>query len=297
MRTTPAAGTASRPDKSSAWRTNQVFAAHLALSDLQSGRFFHSEKMSRAALDLAGTHEDKGGFIVFVNDWSASIAREGGRLTAGTADFSIQLDLLTRKAPVLHGDSGYSRKGESPEEASCYYSVTRLEAAGTVSVGGRELKVRGTAWMDHEFSSAPLNANLAGWDWFSLQFSDGSDLMIYLMREKNGEWSPVSSGTYVYPDGKSIRLSSNDFRVKALNGWKSPHSGAVYPSSWSLEIPPVGLRANIRPNLADQEMQSPESTRVTYWEGSVRVEGTAGQAPVQGEGYVELTGYAGPVQF
>lgn len=125
--------------------------------------------------------------------------------------------------------------------------------------------------------SAPLGPRLAGWDWFGVQLSDGSELMIYLMGAKSGEYSPVSSGTFVDREGKSTRLSSKDFRVRVLDTWKSPHSGALYPALWLLEVITLDLRIKIFPNMADQEIQTPGSTRVTYWEGSVRAEGSGAQ--------------------
>jgi predicted secreted hydrolase len=286
------------PARPSAWRTDQVFIVHAAISDISSNEFLHSEKTSRAALQLAGAREREGRFEVFVDGCEAVIAPGLHRLSAKAADFSFTLDLVPRKNPVVHGESGLSRKGDAPGEASCYYSISRLEAAGSVIVGDREKPVHGTAWMDHEFMSAPLDLRFAGWDWFGLQLSDGSELMIYLMREKSGGYSPVSSGTFVDKEGKSTRLGSKDFRVRVLDTWKSPHSGALYPALWLLEVITLDLRIKILPNMADQEMQTPGSTRVTYWEGSVRAEspGAQGRA-VAGEGYVELTGYAGPVEF
>ncbi len=296
IRTVPADKEIEQPGRKSAWRADQVFAAHAALSDISSNEFHHSEKMSRAALNLAGTREDEKGFEVYLNRWKATIAPELHHLSAQSVDFSFDLDLIPEKGPVAHGESGYSRKGEETGEASCYYSITRIQAKGTVRVGGREKLVRGTAWMDHEFSSAPLNPGLAGWDWFSLQFSDGSDLMIYLMRKKSGEYSPVSSGTFVDKDGKPTRILFKDFRISTRDTWKSPHTGAVYPSSWLLEVIPLDLRVSIVPNMADQEMQTPGSTRVTYWEGSIRAEGSRpGDRRITGEGYAEFTGYAGGV--
>ncbi|MGA2935497.1 MAG: lipocalin-like domain-containing protein [Syntrophobacteraceae bacterium] len=287
-----------RPGRPSEWRADQVFVVHAAVSDISSNEFLHSEKMSRAALQLGGVREREGRFEVFVNGCEAVIAPGLHHLSAKAADFSFTLDLVPRKNPVVHGESGLSRKGEGPGEASCYYSFSRLEAAGNVTVGGRERPVHGTAWMDHEFMSAPLGPRLAGWDWFSLQLSDGSELMIYLMREKNGEYSPVSSGTFVDSEGKSTRLFSKDFRVRVLGTWKSPHSGGIYPALWLLEVNTLDLRIRILPNMADQEMQTPGSTRLTYWEGSVRAEGSGPQGrAVTAEGYVELTGYAGPVEF
>jgi predicted secreted hydrolase len=294
VRTAPAATDTTWPEKPSAWRTSQVFAAHAALSDISHTRFYHAERMSRSALGLAGTREGGGGFEVFVDGWKADIKPSVHQLLAKGPDFSFDLELTPEKKPVPHGDSGYSRKGEEPDEASCYYSIPRLAVAGKAVIDGREKTVSGTAWMDHEFSSSPLNPKLAGWDWFSLQFQDGSDLMIYLMREKSGRVSPVTSGTFVDKDGKTVHLSAGDFRITTLSSWKSSHSGAIYPSTRILEVFPINLRVTIVPNMEDQEMQSPDTTHVTYWEGSVRANGSGpGGRPVSGAGYAELTGYAG----
>jgi predicted secreted hydrolase len=297
MGTVPAFKGKPPSEKQSAWRSDQVFAVHAAISDITSDRFLRFDRMSRAALELAGAREAEGTFKIFVNGCSAAITPANHLLRAKSADFALSLKLIPLKDPAAHGDSGWSIKGECPGEGSCYYSIPRLEVSGNVSVGGREKSVRGTAWMDHEFSTTPLNPRFAGWDWFGLQFSDGSELMVYLMREKNGEHGPISSGTFVDRQGKQVRLFAGDIRLHTLEKWKSPHSGALYPSSWLLEIVPLDLSIRIAPNLADQEMQSPGSTRITYWEGSIRAEGSAGGRTIDGNGYAELAGYAGPVRF
>jgi predicted secreted hydrolase len=298
VRAVPARKAAPNSGKPSAWRADQIFTVHAAVSDIASNEFHHDEKMSRAALELAGTREEADRFEVFVDNCGAAIAPGLHRLSAKAADFSFSLDLVPLKKPVAHGKSGLSMKGDGPGEASCYYSVSRLKASGNLTIGGRQRPVRGTAWMDHEFFSAPLNPRFAGWDWFGLQFSDGSELMVYLMREKSGEYSPVSAGTFVDREGKTTPLFSGDFRLRAVRTWKSPHTGAIYPASWLLEVIPLDLRINIIPNMDDQEMQSPNSTHITYWEGSVRFEGSEAQGRnIDGEGYAELAGYDGTVQF
>lgn len=298
VRTTPPGTGEPNPERVSAWRTCQIIAAHAALSDISGKVFLHSEKISRAALQLAGTGEDGDTFLVWLDDWMASISPDMHKLDARTPEFAFRLELAPLKRPALHGNSGYSLKGEGAGEASCYYSITRLRVDGRLSVLGREKRVGGTAWMDHEFSSAPLGSQFAGWDWFSLQLKDGSDLMIYLMRDKMGRFHTISSGTYIAKDGRVVHLSSSDFRIEPLKTWKSPHSGASYPSLWRIEVFPLDLRLTVEPNLDDQEMQSPESTRVTYWEGTVSAKGTvADGVPVTAEGYVELTGYAGDTVF
>jgi predicted secreted hydrolase len=296
--TSPAQKKSPPSGKASAWRTDQIFMAHAALSDISSNEFHHWDRMSRAALGLAGAQNVDGEFEVFVGDSRARITPALHRLRANALDFSFSLDLAPLKIPVAHGDSGWSIKGEGPGEGSCYYSVSRLEASGKLVVGGRERPVRGTAWMDHEFSTTPLNPRFSGWDWFGLQFSDGTELMVYLMREKNGKQGPVAGGTFVDRQGKHLRLLSGDFRLQTLKTWKSPHSGALYPALWLLEVIPLDMRIKIVPNLADQEMETPRSTHITYWEGSVRAEGSGpGGRTMDGEGYAELTGYDGTVWF
>jgi predicted secreted hydrolase len=254
------------------------------------------ERIAREAVDLAGSSQEEGIITISLGDWSASIEPHRHILRARADDIAWEITLMPVKAPVLHGDSGYSRKGEDPEKASCYYSLTRLQAEGTLTVSGRPISVRGTAWMDHEFSSSPLDKHIVGWDWLSLQFSNNSELMIYMLRKGDGSYSESSSGTFVNAEGKTVHLQKDDFSIEVLDHWKSPRSGALYPSRWRIAIPSLGVDITIHPNLEDQELETPNSTRVTYWEGSVTATGEVqNRRPVSGVGYVELTGYAGPL--
>jgi len=279
------------PKPTSAWRTQQIFLAHAALTDIGEKRFYHAEQMSREMPGLAGTHQEGGTTSIFVKNWSMISDGKEHLLKVDTETFSFNLKLRSEKPPVLHGEAGYSRKGTNPGHASCYYSFTRLQADGSVTVAGTSIPVRGGAWMDHEFSSAPLEPNLEGWDWFSLQLSNNTELMIYLLREKDGTYSEVSSGTFVDASGKVVHIDYDAISLTIPDRWKSPRTGAVYPSSWQLKVQPLQLVLNIYPNLQDQELQTPESTRITYWEGSVFATGSSAGQSLSGEGYVELTGY------
>jgi len=282
------------PRKPSAWRTKDVFLAHTALSDIEAKRFYVDERVARRGAGLAGATQDEETTRIFIGNWAALIKPDHHRLEAPAKDSS--LDLLCRiiKPLAAHGKEGYSLKGKRPDSASCYYSYTRLEAEGSVTLHGTPVPVKGTAWMDHEFSSAPLEDDLEGWDWFSLQFEDRTELMLYLLRQKDSGNSPSSSGTFVKASGEAVWLSHNDFQVEVLEKWKSPRSGATYPSRWRIRVIPLNLELSIVPNLADQELNTEKSTRVTYWEGSVSVSGRSGQGNVSGMGYVEMTGYAKP---
>ncbi len=282
-----------RPETASPWRTNQLTLAHFALTDISNGIHFSAEDMARQALNIAGAEQDGSATRVFLKNWRMELTPGQHLLKAESENFSVDLTLTPLKRPVLHGNEGYSMKGSRPENASCYYSFTRLEASGVIFSGGQASPVRGLAWMDHEFSTAPLEEGLEGWDWFGLQLEDGTELMVFFLRKKAGGLSEASSGTFVDKSGQTVRLGLNDFEIVALDYWKSDESGAVYPSSWKLKVHSLGLELKVDSNLPDQEMQTPESTGVTYWEGSVSVDGEVRGKRVRGYGYAELTGYAG----
>jgi len=288
----PSADRENWPRQHSAWRTDQVYLAHAALTDVAAGKHMAAEKTARAAVGLAGATVEEHHTTVHLGPWKTQISDQGHRLAANGDAFVLDLTLVPRKAPVSHGDGGYSRKGSAPQRASCYYSLTRLEAEGQLTVDKEKISVSGLAWMDHEYSTAPLEPGLTGWDWFSLQFEDGSELMVYGLRQADGSWHPASSGTLVAADGVARHLGRDAIRLDVTRRWKSPHSGAVYPAGWRLQVDTVGLALTIRPVLKDQEMRTLESTGVTYWEGLVDVAGRRRDREIEGHGYAELTGYA-----
>jgi predicted secreted hydrolase len=281
------------PAKPSAWRTRQVYLAHAAVSDITGGQHLQAEDVSRGAFGMAGVNTDDKGTLVFLKSWSAHIDPECHELKVKTADFSYTLNLKPVKPVVLHGDKGYSLKGSTPERASCYYSFTRLAVQGNITVGDKTVAVTGSAWMDHEFSTAPLEPGLIGWDWFSLQFSDRTELMVFLLRNDTGGLHPASGGTYIDAAGSTCPIKLADIKSEVLETWKSRQSDARYPARWRLQIAPLSIDVTITSNLPDQEMRTTGSTGVTYWEGSVAINGTKNKQSIYGEGYVELTGYAG----
>jgi len=276
------------PARESAWATRQAWLAHFAVSDLGGGRFHSFERWSRGAVGLAGAQAEP--FRVWVKDWTAegfSGHAPPIRLTASEADLRIDLVLQPGKPPVLQGDRGLSQKGPEIGNASYYYSLTRMPVAGTVRLGGERFAVNGLAWMDREWSTSSLGRDQVGWDWFALQLSDGSDLMLYQLRRKDGSADPASSGTVVSPGGEVRHLALPDFQIAGSGVWRSPRSDARYPARWHIRIPSEKLDLEIRPVLADQELD----VSFRYWEGAVDIEGSRQGRPIRGRGYVELTGY------
>ena len=282
------------PQPASAWRTQQLYLAHSAISDLTAKEHLQAERVSREALSMAGAKQVGDTTHVFLKDWSVKIEPYRHLLKVKSKGFSYELTLTPQKLPVLHGNAGYSRKGAAPERASCYYSFTRLAAEGWISSGKKTVAVKGLAWMDHEYSTAPLEPGLQGWDWFSLQLSDQTEIMAFVLRKEAGGIGLASSATLIDKQGFKRHIRADEFGVTVLKTWKSPNSNTVYPAGWRLQIFPVRLDITIVPNMADKEMLTSASTGVNFWEGSVAVEGTKTGQSVSGLGYVELTGYASP---
>jgi predicted secreted hydrolase len=281
------------PDPGNPWSVRDLYLAHFTLTDVRAGTFLIGERVSRAGPGLAGASPD--GLGSWTLDWSASARGETFALEAREGQVAITLALRPRRPPVLHGDGGLSRKGPAPGQASWYSSITDLATTGTVTDGGRAIPVAGTSWFDHEFGSGQLAADVAGWDWFGLRLSDGRALMLYLLRRQDGSVTPASSGTLVEADGTARPLARDAFGIEPLATWHSPRSGARYPSRWRVRIPGESIAFELAPLVPDQELRTDRSTGVTYWEGAVSGSGTAGTTPLSAEGYVELTGYAGPL--
>ncbi len=279
-----------RVDRPSAWATDQIYMAHFAITDAAGGDHRAFERFSRGAAGLAGAEALP--YRVWLEDWEAGQTGPGSyRLVAEAEGLSLDLTLSEEKGPVLQGEDGYSRKGVDPGDASYYYSLTRLATQGLVSVGDETFEVSGLSWMDHEFGTSALSEGQVGWDWFSIQLDDGGEVMLYTIRREDGRVDPYSQGTYIAPDGETTLLhyTEGDYTVEALDTWRSPATGAVYPARWRVQIPGEGLDITVEPALADQELV----VSYAYWEGTVHVEGRHGDRTVAGSGYVELTGYAG----
>ncbi len=282
----------SNPSK---WAIRQLYLAHFAITDEEQTQFQYAEKISRAGLRKAGATESR--LETWIDQWSVKAidpSHRQFRLQAEMENISIDLITTTSSPPIVHGREGISRKGTQPHHSSHYYSLTRLHTTGSLHIQGQTNQVTGLSWMDHEFSSSDLEDGLVGWDWFSLQLKSGHDLMIYWLRREDGSVAPASSGTLIFPDRTSQHLTYNDVKITILDYWKSPKSGANYPSQWTIHIPAHQIQAHIIPRMADQELRTGQSTQVTYWEGDVEVSGTMKQKPITGMGYVELTGYAEP---
>ena len=272
----------------SEWRSRQLYMAHFALTDVKAEKFYSDERVSRGAAGLAGAKQDS--YHVWLYDWSAAAVSSEGfplRLQAENSDTAIDLILTPEKPLMPQGRDGLSQKSQEPGNASYYYSATRLATTGTIRVNNRQFSVTGNSWMDREWSTSALAPEQQGWDWFALQLSDGSELMFYQFRRKDGLLDSNSAGAIFSVDGQKKPLTVKDVQITVLDTWKSPHSDVSYPSGWSVSVAGQKMKLKVIPLLNDQEL----NLRYRYWEGAVSVSGMSNAKPVTGQGYVELTGY------
>lgn len=279
-------GVQNPPTKATRWDLNAIMPAHFAITDVEAKDFRYYEKLNRASPFTAAAAV--GWLDVFNESWRATTNPDGSwRLVAKQGTDALDVTLRTRKAPVVHGENGVSVKAPAAGYASHYYSMTRLEASGTIN-GQR---ATGQAWMDHEFGSSALRENQQGWDWFSIQLENDMELMLYVIRRRDGSPDVTSSGTLVTSEGRVIHLKREQLRVTTLAKWKSAKSGATYPVAWRVELPMLKVSLTVRPLMNEQELVTHGSTNITYWEGACDVSGTFAGTGVRGEAYVEMTGY------
>jgi predicted secreted hydrolase len=283
--------------KVSDWAAPDVYMAHLALSDLSGHQFYHRERLNRAGPGIAGVDAETG--RVWNGNWQIQWSGDTQNLQAVSDTFSLRFAMKSQKPPVIHGIDGVSQKSAGEGHASHYISLTRLAVNGEIGLNGKSFGVTGAAWMDHEFFTQQLNAEQTGWDWFSLQLDDNTELMLFRIRLKDGSIDPYSSGTYIDANGKATHLTNGDFTLQPMGDetYASERTHAVYPIRWRITVLPLKMRFEITTPLKSQELSGNTSLSPSYWEGAIRIDGTRDASAIAGVGYLEMTGYDRPVQI
>lgn len=272
-------------DYKSQFGVNTIYVSHFAISDVENNRFYYCDKADSGAYGFAGAKEDELNVWVVENTLKGTMNKM--HIKAFDSSNMIDLELIPSKPVVLNGENGYSRKSEeSSLISSIYFSYTNMKTKGILKIGNQSFNVKGKSWFDREISSRSLSDNQEGWDWFAIQLDDGREIMLYMIRNKDGSIDKYSSGTLVYPGGKYRKLSRNDFNLKVLTHYKSKKTKARYPSKWEIRLQSENLILFVTPLIKDQEFLAYGTTGNYYWEGTCEVDGTS-----KGRAYVEMTGY------
>jgi predicted secreted hydrolase len=277
-------------DNPSRFAPKQLIIAHAALSDPTVGKLLHDQKSAREGFALAYAKE--GNTDVKLDDWRL-VRDDDGRyqVSVPAREFTLALTLTPSQPPMLQGENGFSRKGPKPEQASYYYSEPQLQVTGTISRDGKPITVAGSAWLDHEWSTSVLDPDAAGWDWIGANLADGSALMAFQIRSKDGDklWAHA---TLRDASGRITQFNPQDVRFSPIRNWRSPRTHAAYPVETRLQTGDIAW--HVIPLQDDQELDSRQSTGAVYWEGAVTI---MRDGKAAGRGYLEMTGYVKPLKL
>lgn len=271
-------------DINSLWSASDIYLGHLAISDIDEAKYFSKEVFFRnSELGFAGgdIQQNK----IWISNWEIKFDGDTVHLSARQDELIVDLILESKSRPVYHGDNGYSEKGSENTNASYYYSITDYETNGKITINNKIHEVSGKSWFDHEWSSGVLPNDVVGWDWFSLRFDEGSQLMIYQLRDNAGLPTKFSAGTFIEKNTQVIKLNSEQFELNPVGNWNSDLTDISYPLQWEIKISDLNINIRIKPKINNQEFNN----TIIYWEGAVNILNNSNQRI--GEGYMELTGY------
>lgn len=269
---------------------NPIYFAHFAVTGYENKSFRYAHRKSaNGLLDMPASMSEKH-YHLRIGDWTIRESNGSHILRASISqNLTFEATLKLSKPVVLNGKDGQGVSFKDEGQASRYFSYTRMKMDGDIIWNGETEHFTGSAWMDREFGTWTPTNNQKGWDWFSVQLENGTELMCYQLRNKEGGVSPFSSGTFVDKDGNSTHLTNQDFKIEPTSYWKSPSTKATYPNGWKLTVPKFDLNLTVTPVIENQELDTRGTTMIVYWEGACIIKGKT--KSTNGKAYVELVGY------
>ncbi len=282
----------------SALAAKQLFFAHAAVTDVANQRLLHDQRIARGTsqgtdpADL--THASDRDTHVAMGNWS--LVRDGATYlaAASTADFSLTLQLQQTQPLLLQGHAGWSQKGPQVTQGSHYYSLPQLQVSGELRIRRQPVAVLGRAWLDHEWSQSILPPGAVGWDWIGMNLLDGSALTAFRLRDAAGQ-SIWAGGSWRGSGGAGPveTFSAQQVRFTPLRHWTSNATRTRYPVAW--QVTAGNRHFVVRAVIDNQELDSRGSTGAVYWEGLSEL--LDDQDRLVGHGYLEMTGYVGPLNL
>ena len=254
-------------------------AMHAAVTDLQTGKRYASQTRTGGVPAQAIAN----GFDFSQGRWRVAAAGPSHTLRTASDDMAISLDLKDAGPVVAHRTAGSKTPGLldfGKAGISYYYSRPRIAAKGDLVVGGKTVSVSGPVWFDHQWGE--FDASALGWNWFALHLANGSDVMVYQLFDAEGR-KVMTAGTVSDAKG-AVPLKGEDIELTPGASWTSPVTRIPYVVEWRLRLP-SGFYY-VKAFYPDGEFDSRQTTANVYWEGPVRVSGSA-----EGQGFLEMSGY------
>lgn len=261
----------------------------LDITDDATGKFYQDSKLVRYT-SMATDHLDiqatiTGGdneYWITKTDVNNKLIPFEYNIQAASSDAGLQLDYKSLKRPLILADSGYLKEGFS--NYTYYYSQTRNDVSGKLTLNGITENVTGTSWIDRQYGDFD---RLIGekYEWFFLQLSNGMDINV----------ANVFSADNKIPDNSRYRILSSyvndstqyttsDFKIERLGFNWMPDSQMCYSNKWRLtsDLNKIDLTFSTKNN--NTEVQFP----FRFFEGATDISGTVNGVTVTGFGFAEL---------
>lgn len=267
--------------RESPWAAQQIYRAYLSITPEQGPAISFTERISRAAIELAGySHHSR---KLWLQNWYIifpDITTDRHHFVLHAASKELEADL------TLQANKPISETLDRPPFR--FYSIGRMRVGGKIRLNNKFIKVTGNAFFEHLWGNIPFNAGQIVWNRFSLQLAGGRELLLLQSRRRDGSGTPINSALIISKDAGIIELNRRELTVSALNYWRSPITGVEYPLTWHISVPEHKLDLKITPLLHDQEARHTQQE----WNGTVLIDGIAEGIQFRGNGHVQLTGYS-----
>jgi len=229
----------------------------------------------------------------------------GGDSHQDSQPMELSVDMDCFKRPLMASGDG---KIDLPEDTySFYYSLTRLNVTGTITVHNLTEEVSGEAWIDHQwgdFISMEPPGLTCTYEWFSIKLDDNREIMVGDVWNRTGAKlnQSFSNGLNLLNSDGSLELIE-DYTITQLEywNWTSGSHHRQFASKWNMVELSKPINLTITPIYPDQVMCIADAypllkewllellPAAAFWEGACAINGTIAGVPVTGNAYVELT--------
>ena len=203
-------------------------------------------------------------------------------INASSANTTLNLEYKALKPPlIIDGDGFFNQGGIS---YTYYYSQTKNNVTGTLTLNGVTETISGSSWIDRQYGNFnPFNRE--NYEWLSIQLSNGMDINL---------WNIFTNANTI-PDQLEYRLlaayvndntqyTNKDFQLERLTFDCSADGLKCYSQQWRLTSAINNLDLIITTLHHDSEVLLP----FRFYEGATTITGTVNGVSVTGIGFAEL---------
>ena len=195
----------------------------------------------------------------------------GGDSQEDDSPMQLTVDMDCLKKPLIVGGDGLIELGND-DYYSYYYSLTKCETSGTITVHGVTEEVIGYAWIDHQWGDfiihdPPPYGLPVSYEWFSIKLDDNREMMAgdtwdRFTGEKDG--NSFSGGINILDSNGNLEILEN-YTITQLDYWTDPLSGRRFAIQWRITEPTKPIDLIITPEYENQMMHATKDPDIMEW--------------------------------